>query len=139
MKKLVRHALHRVGAFLGCEMRLSAGCVFGSANVLIRIMSKAARIERKTVPLRGSLKRPECLVRGGFPETRARDRLGSHSVHGLRASQEGSKRVQTGEPTPVKESHSANTSCSILNVALSVFAETTPSFFASRVLSTART
>jgi hypothetical protein len=38
----------------------------------------------------------------------------------------------------VEESHSANTSCSVLNVAVSVFAETTPSFFASRVLSTAR-
>src|ERR1035441_6155340 len=44
-----------------------------------------------------------------------------------------------GEPTPAEESHSANTSCSVLNVAVSVFAETTPSFFASRVLSTART
>jgi hypothetical protein len=47
--------------------------------------------------------------------------------------------VQTGEPAPLAESHSANTSCSVLKVAVSVFAETTPSFFASRVLSTART
>jgi hypothetical protein len=39
----------------------------------------------------------------------------------------------------VEESHSANTSCSVLNVAVSVFAETTPSFFANRVLSMART
>jgi hypothetical protein len=38
-----------------------------------------------------------------------------------------------------KESHSVNTSCSVLNVPVSVFAETTPSFLASRVLSTART
>jgi len=46
--------------------------------------------------------------------------------------------VVFGEPTPVEESHSANNSCSVLNVAVSVFAETAPSFFANRVLSTAR-
>jgi hypothetical protein len=50
-----------------------------------------------------------------------------------------SKVVQGGEQTSVEESHSAKTSCSVLNVAVSVFAETTPSFVASRVLSTART
>jgi hypothetical protein len=55
-----------------------------------------------------------------------------------RANHQSSKRVHDGEATPVEESHSANTSCSVLNVAVSVFAETTPSFFASRVLSTAR-
>jgi len=35
--------------------------------------------------------------------------------------------------------HSANTSCSVLNVEVRVFAGTAPSLFASRVLSTART
>ena len=50
-----------------------------------------------------------------------------------------SERLRSGEATPVEESHSANTSCSVLSVAVSVFAETAPSFFASRVLSTART
>ncbi len=56
-----------------------------------------------------------------------------------RASHQSSKRVRDGEPTPVEESYSAKTSCSVLNVAVRVFAETTPSFFTSRVLSTART
>ena len=41
--------------------------------------------------------------------------------------------------TSVEEFHSANTSCSVLNVEVSVFAETIPSFCASLVLSTART
>lgn len=44
-----------------------------------------------------------------------------------------------GSQIPVEELHSANTSCSVLNVELSVFAETIPSFFTSQVLSTART
>jgi len=55
-----------------------------------------------------------------------------------RAVHQSSKRVHDGEPTSVEGSHSANTSCSVLNVAVSVFAETAPSFFASRILSTAR-
>ena len=50
-----------------------------------------------------------------------------------------SKCVQTGEPIPVEEPHSAKTSCSVLNVAVSVFGETAPNLFTSRVLSTART
>jgi len=33
----------------------------------------------------------------------------------------------------VEGPYSANTSCSVLRVAVSVFAETTPSFFANRV------
>lgn len=45
----------------------------------------------------------------------------------------------SGSQIPVEELHSANTSCSVLNVELSVFAETIPSFFTSQVLSTART
>ena len=40
--------------------------------------------------------------------------------------------------TPVEESHPANNSCSVLKVAESVFAETAPSLFANRILSTAR-
>jgi len=39
---------------------------------------------------------------------------------------------------PVEELHSANTSCSVLNVEVSVFAESTPSFLASLLLSTAK-
>ncbi len=44
-----------------------------------------------------------------------------------------------GRQLQLEDSHSANTSCSVLNVAVSVFAETSPSFFANLVLSTART
>ena len=55
------------------------------------------------------------------------------------AGRKSSKRVHDAEATPVEEFYSANTSCSVFNAAVSVFAETTPSFFASRILSTART
>ena len=73
--------------------------------------------------------RMNLILRFPFPRVGSRCQLGSVS----------SKHVQTGEATPVEDSHSANTSCSVLNVAVSVFGETTPSFFPNRVLSRART
>ena len=48
--------------------------------------------------------------------------------------------ARRSEPAPSSrtESHSARTSCSVLKVDVSVFGDTTPSFFASLALSTAR-
>src|SRR5260370_232023 len=89
------------------------------------------------------IRRPKRVSYGNSPfrAGSARTRVCSKTalIAGPRACRQGSKRVHDREPHPVEESHSANTSCSVFNVAVSVLAETTPSFFASRVLSAART